>query len=125
MSFDWSEYIDLGYDLLDSTRMDLEEAYYRASISRAYYGVFCLSRDKAGLKTYKPTSKADLGVHQKVIKQYKASADQKEKSIGLALDRLRRMRNKADYDGDQSVKIGEAERAVITAREVLQDLWVP
>lgn len=100
MSFDWSEYIDLSFHCLDSIRIDLEEAYYRASISRAYYGVFCLSRDKAGLKTYKRMTKTDPGVHQKVIKQYKASADQKDKSIGLALDRLRKMRNRADYIGD-------------------------
>jgi len=125
MSFDWSEYIDIVFDLLNSTRMDLEEAYCRASISRAYYGVFCLLRDKAGLKTYKPKSKAEPGVHWKVINQYKISPDFKTKSIGLGLDRLRKMRNIADYDGDQSIKISQAERAVMTAMEVLQNLWVP
>jgi len=46
MSFNWRDYVDLAQDLLNRA----EEACQRSSISRAYYGVFCLARNRKGYK---------------------------------------------------------------------------
>jgi len=40
MSFDWIEYIYLAEKLLDKP----EESSLRTSISRSYYGIFCIAR---------------------------------------------------------------------------------
>lgn len=45
MSFDWEDYIRLSEELIKKTGA-LEEANFRSSISRGYYGVFCIARNK-------------------------------------------------------------------------------
>jgi uncharacterized protein (UPF0332 family) len=121
MSFDWKDYVYLAEELLSRSK----ESCLRSSISRAYYGVFCISRDKAGLKSYRPRPKIDPGVHAKVISTYKTSMDKDKKLIGLTLDELRRLRNKADYNGDMTINKNYADRAIKMAYEVLKGLGVP
>ena len=48
MSFNWKEYVDLSEELMSRE----EESCLRSSISRAYYGVFCLVRNNKGFKNY-------------------------------------------------------------------------
>jgi uncharacterized protein (UPF0332 family) len=100
MSFDWKDYIKLAEKLQNETNKNsIEEAYYRSMISRSYYGVFCISRIKAGLEFYRPIPRTgDPGVHEKVISYYKSSKIREEKLIGKFLDDLRKERNDADYD---------------------------
>ena len=43
MSFEWLEYLDLADNILNQT--PVTEAKRRCSISRAYYAVFCKSRN--------------------------------------------------------------------------------
>lgn len=52
MTFDWLTYIDLASRLIDNRESDIEEAYLRASISRAYYGVFGTLWAKLGRKPW-------------------------------------------------------------------------
>lgn len=42
MSFNWRGFITLGGLLLSPKEEELQEAYWRTSISRLYYGVFGL-----------------------------------------------------------------------------------
>jgi uncharacterized protein (UPF0332 family) len=121
MSFNWKDYFDLAQELLKKS----EECYLRSSISRAYYGVFCMARDKAGLKDYRPNfKKGEPGIHEKVISTYRNSLNREKKLAGRTLDTLRRSRNKADYNGDIIIKGDDAKRAIQDASNVLNNLGV-
>jgi len=48
MSFDWSQYFDVSRELAEQAKnapTPIQEARFRASISRAYYAVFGQARD--------------------------------------------------------------------------------
>lgn len=47
MKFDWSEYFNLAQELaaISSDNFASNEAKLRFAVSRAYYSVFCLSRN--------------------------------------------------------------------------------
>lgn len=79
MSFDWKDYVYLAEELLNRT----EESCYRSSISRAYYGVFCITRNLKGYGNYKP--KKGENIHWVVINAYKNSSDRREKISGESL----------------------------------------
>lgn len=116
MSFDWKYYVYLAEDLLNRP----EESCYRSSISRAYYGVFCLARNKKGYKGYTGTN-----IHWQVINEYKNSSDKNEQEIGRILDKLRKSRNDADYEDDKLIVKGVAERALFSAKSVLTSMGTP
>ncbi|MGC8482696.1 MAG: HEPN domain-containing protein [Thermodesulfobium sp.] len=90
MSFDWMKFLDLAKELENNKN----EEYIRTSISRKYYGLFCTIRDLIKCEENKKNN-----VHFVVIKALKTSEKPDEKWIGSLLDSLRRLRNKADYDG--------------------------
>jgi len=122
MSFSWLHYTELANHLFASPFSGYQEACYRSAVSRAYYGVFCHCRNEARLKDYRPRSNADLGTHQKVIRHYKDSLEKKYKDIGVKLDELRRLRNKADYDGDNPIKKNDVEQALFVMSEIINTL---
>ncbi len=99
MSFDWIHFISLAQILYrDAHRLGDREACLRSVISRAYYGAFGLAREKAvreGGVRLSHTSED----HGKIIRFFRKSTDRDYQKIGLALDRLRQQRNKADYEG--------------------------
>jgi uncharacterized protein (UPF0332 family) len=115
MSFDWVEYVKLA----ENFQKKLDESYLRSSISRAYYGIFCIVRN---IKGYKDYTKADI--HGKVINEYKNSDNLTEKNIGRILDELRRNRNDADYNEDKSIGKDLTERVVLKAKEILRCLGI-
>lgn len=109
MSFDWRLYIKLADELINFHRTkSLAESYWRSAISRAYYGVFCLSRNFLISKGIRIPRK---NVHRFVIEKYKNSPDQVEKKIGVELDRLRKDRVDADYDDRKSINNSYATRS--------------
>lgn len=116
MSFDWKEYVYLAEELLTRD----EESSFRSAISRAYYGAFCIARNR---KSYKNYTGSD--VHWKVINEYKNSRDKNERNIGRILDKLRKSRNDADYNEDKPVNRGLAERAVFLANRILTSIGIP
>ena len=116
MSFDWHEYITLAEKLV----LEQNEANLRSAISRTYYGVFCISRNKKGYKNY--TLKQGENIHWKVINEYKNSEKPNETLVGKYLDELRRDRNNADYKEDKNIHKGLAERAIFKAKQVLEML---
>lgn len=120
MSFEWKNYVYLAEEL--SKRQ--EEACLRSSMSRAYYGVFCIARNEKWLRDYKPEKDEEEGIHQKVINKYKDSSDVIEQRIGSFLDRLRRLRNIADYDENKLINRDFAERSVEGANHVLNYMGI-
>ena len=97
MSFPWLDYLVLAEALLQArTTLAPEEACCRAAISRAYYAVFCMSRNY--LREQEGRQVPSRDVHRYVRDAFKKSPDRLHKQIGYDLDRLRSDRNKADYD---------------------------
>jgi uncharacterized protein (UPF0332 family) len=118
VSFNWQLYLELADELIHRQQTkSLEEAYWRSSISRSYYGVFCTARDRKGWQNLKTVE-----VHKYVIDKYKESSILLEKQVGKMLDELRRYRNRADYDGDTKVSKDLADRALVRAKCILQNL---
>lgn len=115
MSFDWVDFVKLAKKLIENK----DEASFRSSISRAYYGVFCIARNRKGLKKYK---KGD--VHKIVIERFKNSDNYKDQYIGKVLDDLRRNRNNADYDEDKEVNFKLAKRVINKTERVLKRLKI-
>lgn len=119
MSFDWIDYLKIAKELLeDADNTQIQEAYYRSSISRTYYAVFSILRIKADLEKYMPSS----NIHMKVIDYYKNSNISNEKQIGDLLDKLRTLRNTADYNRNKNINKEYAERAILKANEILKML---
>jgi len=113
MSFDWKEYLKLAEELAKGSK----ESYLRSSISRAYYSVFCISRNKTIGKDYKRSD-----VHNKVIEILKNKEDKSLRKAGLNLDELRRIRNKADYDEDEEINYSLVSRMILLAKDILRIL---
>lgn len=101
MRFNWRDFITLGELFVTPQGEKLQEAYWRTAISRFYYGVFGLIRE--GLESKGFTVPRDKNVHLYIIEALRKSDNEKEREIGLHLDRLRRERNIADYDSEFSV----------------------
>ncbi|MDI6781099.1 MAG: HEPN domain-containing protein [bacterium] len=113
MSFDWREYIKLSEELI----LRKEEACLRSAVSRSYYGVFCIARNKLRYRSYSGSD-----VHRKVIETYENSRDIIQKKIGKNLNELRKARNNADYDNSIEIKKDEAERMLVLSKQVLKSM---
>lgn len=123
MSFNWRNYISFASELCK--RQD--ESALRSSISRAYYGAFCLSRNYLinESKIQQPRYEELGKIHKLVIDYLSDSDDADENTIGQYLDSLRKKRNLADYDGTYLVQnenfpklLGNATRIV----EIIDDI---
>jgi uncharacterized protein (UPF0332 family) len=110
MSFDWIKYVYVAEELLEKT----DESYFRSAISRAYYGIFCIARNNKGYRRYYGSD-----VHRKVINDYKDSIYENEQEIGKILDKIRKIRNYADYDEFRLIDKDIAKRVVELAKYVL------
>ena len=122
MSFNWAEYLNLAEALIrERATFASEEACFRAAISRTYYSAFCAARNRArdieGLKV-----KGSAEDHRLIRQHYQKSPHRERRKIGNWLARLRKRRNRADYDDI----IRELDRLSATsltqAREILNAL---
>jgi hypothetical protein len=114
MSFAWAAYLTLAEALFrERATFADQEACCRAAISRAYYAAFCVARnharDNEGL-TLSDTARD----HQIVFAHYAQNANAQQKAIAATLLRLRRERNRADYD-DRNI-----QRVAVLTQNVLQ-----
>ena len=124
MKFDWSEYFNLAKELAETSK----EAELRSAVSRAYYSAFCLARNYlrdiqldprlSWHKTY------DINAHQYVAEEfiYHQSKSQIMIEIGKDLSRLRKMRNKADYEDTMFNLKREARTALMLAQNIISAL---
>ena len=121
MKFDWSEYFNLAKELGETSK----EAELRSAVSRAYYSAFCLARNYLRdiqqyprlwrNKTY------EINAHQYVAEKfiYNQSKSQIMIEIGKDLSRLRKMRNKADYEDTMFNLKREARTALMLAQNII------
>jgi len=95
MPFDWKEYLNLAKSLQNQQGNNYsQEAAFRSAISRAYYSAFCHARnyirDSEGFIPYNNAMD-----HSRVKKYFER---QRRFDISEKLNRLRRWRNRCDYE---------------------------
>lgn len=119
MTFDWTEYFRLARELAGQATIPAnQEAKLRSSVSRAYYAAFCKARnylrdvDKISVPT-------DGTVHQYVQEKFEISSDPIRKQLGEDLKRLRRRRNKADYQDSVSNPANETTMSLTWSDQIL------
>ena len=105
MSFQWSEYLDVAQELAEQARNappELQEARYRASISRAY-AAFGKARDhlrfQKNIQEPRPLVSSTgerLNIHQYVRETFMNRPGLE--GVGADLNRMRLYRNRVDYD---------------------------
>lgn len=122
MSFNWLNYLDLARTLAGSGAMDANgEAELRTAISRAYYAAFCRSRNHLRDNDHIHLSTGS-DIHKEVQSKFTMSRDKRRKQIGQNLYRLRRLRNKADYDDQFSNVLSATNLALNFAEDILSAL---
>jgi uncharacterized protein (UPF0332 family) len=132
MTFDWRQYLILAENLCTNFHdFPNQEACFRVAISRAYYAAFCTARNYA--KNYDRLSLQRTGEDHRLVKDHYSFANdsntqqkRKREQIGINLDRLRNLRNKADYDDIFSRLENEAKYAITISTQViklLEDLF--
>ncbi len=97
MSFSGKMYVKLADELIAcSKKPSLEEAYFRSSVSRSYYGVFLAART---LMESRGTSTPKSGQAHTFVRNYYLNSNNRiERKIGNTLKNLWRERKNADYE---------------------------
>ena len=121
MKFDWSVYFNLAKELAETSK----EAELRSAVSRAYYSAFCLARNylrdiQQGPRLWRKKT-YDINAHQYVADEFMhhQSKSQIMIEIGKDLTRLRKMRNKADYEDTIFNLKREARTALMLAHNII------
>ena len=93
---DWFLYYDLAQEWVGND----EEAHKRSAVSRAYYAMFCTARNELKDIMEDEYSPPECGSeHMYVWNSYKEDRHPRgTRQIGVPGNRLRRYRNRADYD---------------------------
>jgi len=108
MSFDWKNYVILADELRTLQCKGGTEARLRASVSRGYYGIFHLTRQRLAAEGLKFGGGTE--VHQEVAQALRTSGDPARFALGREIGRLRGYRNMADYEDEiQDMAIVEGE----------------
>jgi len=117
VTFPWVEYLGVAEALLQHRgTFAHEEACCRASISRAYYAVFCAARNYAGAVEGLQMMGTG-GDHWHVQRHFQQGLSREHQTLGRLLALRRRARNRADYADTVSNVGTRAEDAVLHARQ--------
>jgi len=121
MIFDWLEYLKFAEATLAKTsEFENSEAVYRSVTSRAYYAVYCLTRN-----TIKQKDRQEFfgSAHQQLQDYLIAHTHNVRSRLGRRLRALHQLRLRADYEdelGQQALSL--AQQAVMQARKIEIDL---
>lgn len=100
-----------------------EETKLRSSVSRAYYAAFCIARNYLRDIKGQPVSPG-VEAHTYVRDEFRRSPHRLFRKIGNNLDRLRRYRNKVDYDDSVTGLPSMVVMALMLAQQVISTLDV-
>lgn len=103
MPFDWQEFLNLAENLLQSNT----DAAYRTAISRAYYSIFNVARERAERNNCVFDPNADGGMHKKCWNVYRRGPDPNCIQLGLDGGRLSASRVRADYKSADYIRLAE------------------
>jgi hypothetical protein len=117
MAFDWNHFLTLAEEL--AARPD--DASKRTAVSRAYYSVFNLAFARAET-TVGPKPEGEP-FHRWCWDQYTRSVDRSCRQLGIAGDRMKRLRVKADYKDAEILRLDERVQGMLQdARQFMVDL---
>ncbi|MBD2778711.1 HEPN domain-containing protein [Iningainema tapete] len=143
MKFDWYSYLALAEHLLNEVNTSfvqsnnpsdcvdsnsINEAKLRCASSRAYYSAFCLARsylrDVAGYYQLEEWQEYKTRPHEFIISTFRDNKNRDYNRIGVFLERLRKIRNQADYQDSVSFQVlsSEAKYAVNIAKQIIEHL---
>lgn len=119
MTFAWSDYSKIAAWLVaQGGSSPSEEAAQRSAISRAYYAVFRTARDWVERKGLAILDRSGQD-HETVIHAMRTHTSPVAQGLGVNLDRLRRLRSRADYESTFLNVASEAQAAVVTSQRLL------
>lgn len=101
------------------TNSNSREACLRSSISRGYYGIYCVARNFL-IKQGQEIPLVDT--HKFVREKYQGSSDLRKKKIAKNLKRLWAERKVADYKNEAEISLKGAETALLLCKATLQYL---
>jgi uncharacterized protein (UPF0332 family) len=117
MPFNWNDFLTLAEQLANQP----DDASKRTAISRAYYCVFNLAFARA--ETTAGPKPENATYHYWCWKQYIESGDRSCRQLGIAGDRMKKLRVKADYKDGDIRRLGEKVQGILTdAHQFLTDL---
>lgn len=121
MIFDWLEYLKFAEAALEkASEFENSEAVYRSVTSRAYYSVYCLTRNTVKQKDGKVFSG---NAHQQLRDYLIDHTHTTRKRLGRRLRALHQLRLVADYEDELNRQaLALAQQAVKQAREIEIDL---
>ncbi|HEX9987716.1 MAG TPA: hypothetical protein VGE45_04460 [Chloroflexia bacterium] len=124
MSFDWSEYFRLAFELdiqaRSETNPQTQEAKWRSAISRAYYAAWCSARNK--LRDEQAADAACLQNHGCVIRKFQESSDTNRRQIGVTLGRMMDNRRRADYHDSVARLADMSNMQILLAQDVILEI---
>lgn len=115
--FDWLEYLVLSEDLANNAK---SEAALRSAISRAYYACYGKAHSFAESRGAALTSSGKD--HKIVWDWFESRADDASVAVSLGGKRLKGWRRNADYHAVYPNVSVDVVRALIVARELLENL---
>lgn len=119
MTFDWREYLTLADNLYSNCgNFPNKEACMRAAISRGYYAAFCTARNCARDNDGLALNNTGRD-HGDVKNFYIGASDVNRKQVGNLLNRLRDLRNTADYKDVISGLEPSAQTAIALSQQVV------
>lgn len=121
--FNWKQYYFLAQELLTKLGQFStgNEAVLRSIISRAYYASFKVCHNY--LRDFESVAiPFDGNVHWFVINEFKNKSDDKEKDVCFRLERLRKLRNLADYQDILFDPVYRATQALNISNKILQEI---
>lgn len=113
--FAWDSFLGAAKDLADRG----DEAGLRCAMSRAYYAAFCSARNHLRDRESVPTPRTGAA-HRTVWDKFEEGPDGDRRLIGTLGVRLRRSRNKADYDDEVNPLADLTDDALADAEQVLE-----
>jgi len=121
MSFDWCEYLELARELNgDNSASAGQEAKQRSAVSRAYYSVLIEARHVvAGRLQQSPPRK---NTHAWTINNLRNDPDPKGRAVSRKLRRLKKRRERSDYDDQVNNLSADVASAIREAELICQDL---
>lgn len=119
MAFVWAQYIKIAEELIAQGDSSLiESAYFRSSVSRAYYGAYCTARDIVEQTLGFSVPKGDS--HTFVINKFKYSSGRVTRKVGEDLNRLHEKRRKVDYEASADIDSTYAKTALEQAQGIFK-----
>jgi len=120
MSFEWLNYLTFSQYLLDNCdAIPEQEACCRTIVSRAYYAVYCSTREYA-LRHFGYSSS---GNDHQALQTFLMTRQKPYSTIGNQLKRLHQLRKKADYDNElNELPVNTATRALAQAQKIATHL---